>query len=153
MLRRPPRSTRTYRRFPYPTLFHSIAPIIARPRPGWRRPGRRAPAAFGQREQAREQHIFNPGVGAQRLAPELRLDAGDAAPFAAHRLVGDRLRDRADVANHRRIGGNIAGHEAAHLMRNDTARRPVIDAFVRPEERRVGNEWGSKCRCRWWQAI
>src|SRR3546814_14051056 len=119
MIRRPPRSTRTDTLFPYTTLFRSagghrrsvdplIAPIIARPRPVWRRPGRRAPAAFGQREQAREQHIFNPGVGAQRPAPELRLDAGDAAPFAAHRLVGARLPDRAGVANHRPLAGRSA---------------------------------------------
>src|SRR3546814_8980861 len=51
----------------------AIAPYIADARPIGGGPGRRRPGALGEREQTREEHIIDLRIGADRLAPPLRL--------------------------------------------------------------------------------
>src|SRR3546814_8361263 len=82
MIRRPPRSTRTDTRFPYPTLF--LSPL-ARRRPRWLRPGRDpvGPASPGQ--QHRVTSTSSPLSGERnrmivRLLPDPALDTVSPDP-------------------------------------------------------------------------
>src|SRR3546814_20314777 len=104
-------------------------------------PRRRGPGALGERDQTREEHIIDLPVGADRLAPQLRLKSRDAMPRLQDRLVLDRLPLGKNVADRRGVGGQVFGHEAIDLLRIDAARKSA--------ERRVGKECGMSCRSQW----
>src|SRR3546814_12177178 len=120
MIRRPPRSTRTDTLFPYTTLFRSHGGLR-------RRHGRH--------------------VGADRR--------GDQADAGGGKL--SRRRSQRRVGHHDVIAG-LAAHEEG-LRRGAGAIEQGIAVAAgglrdggafRSEERRVGKEWVSTCRSRWW---
>src|SRR3546814_14327140 len=141
MLRRPPRSTRTDTLFPYTTLFRSFR-LTQRDR---------LPVA-DEREGASLHLIarfLGPGLG-KADARDLRVAIGAAGNVAhihfvrMHILVAERLRDR--------LGGGDA--LVACLVREPRRRGDIADRpqplALRSEERRVGKEWVSNRRSRWW---
>src|SRR3546814_12584782 len=137
MIRRPPRSTRTDTRFPYPTLFRSPDAAL------------RFVAAELQHQAARAGEVRDaatarPGrEGLQRdAAQRWRSDPGRLPDAPVRRAVEGVRRDgrgrvvRADVPPAVRPGA------AAQVDR--TGRRRA-----RSEERRVGKECVSTCSSRW----
>src|SRR3546814_20540351 len=121
MIRRPPRSTRTYTLFPYPTLFRSES------RRG-RSPGlRRVHAQVGATAPTR-------GLAHMDIHGALcRVGPGFGREIAMH-----RARQHAETRTRERR--HRLAHEAARLM---------AEGGIRTEERRVGKEGVSTCRSRW----
>src|SRR3546814_13312740 len=80
-----------FRSFELRDIDPAVAPYIADARPIGGGPRRRSPGALGEREQTREEHIIDLRVGADRLAPQLRLQSRAAMPRLLARLVLDWL--------------------------------------------------------------
>src|SRR3546814_16340754 len=135
MIRRPPRSTRTYTLLPYTTLFRSLRSLCyigvgdhpVRPRQRY----------FTW--QYRDQLGRGPGnIGWQNAQAE----AGDGrAELGMQAAV---LQPRAEVrADFRQI---VEGACEDQVI--DIADERMVAEVGRPEERRVGKEWVSTCRTR-----
>src|SRR3546814_11105567 len=128
MIRRPPRSTRTYTLFPYTTLFRSVLRIVIEQR------AEHAPVdlCFGPLQVSRE-------IG------EILLQLGDI--FSAADRVAQRA---AELRLHlRELGPDVLA------VVDPPAQRRRVHAAVggrwrcRSDARLVGKEWGSACRSRW----
>src|SRR3546814_19132670 len=123
MLRRPPRSKRTYTLFPYTTLFRSFAGLKDRLTP--------LPAAR-----------FDSANGVRRLEELFEVKALDA--FGAF--------GRAELAAAGALVDYVALTQKGRMPRLLPPRRlapGAVRAIERSEERRVGKEWVSTCRDRW----
>src|SRR3546814_12672074 len=125
MIRRPPRSTRTYTLFPYTTLFRSGDQI-----------------GFGGAQIAlrqREPCLGLGDVGARQVA--------DLEPVARRLQIGAQDRDILLVQLDDRLVADDV-HIGADDLRED-ARLGRAKVGLRSEERRVGNGCVSTCGSRW----
>src|SRR3546814_17404216 len=117
MIRRPPRSTRTYTLFPYTTLFRSERPM-RRLRPGHRRPeGRQRLAGEGAEiggAAVRPAEGDAGDVGEPARRPEVHVGPAETAgaPMLHRRLHGSRIA----ILQHDRLRpvGGHADHPVAH---------------------------------------
>src|SRR3546814_13392227 len=123
MSRHPPRSTRTYTLFPYPTRFRSLVLNYTR---------RLCRPSFAALNPDRLQfYDFLAQIGNPDLLPEYtdRVEAGIT-------LAGGRSWDV--------YYATTSNTMAQYAETVDT----MIEYQIRSEERRVGKEWVSKCRSR-----
>src|SRR3546814_21047124 len=123
MIRRPPRSTRTYTLFPYTTLFRS----------GVRRNGR-SWGGDGQRSFRRAFAIWCDGE-----CPDPRRSDGGGLPRSC-RFGGLPRCTRMDADTYQRLATRFAG---------DVEYLESPGEETRSEERREGKECVSTCRSRW----
>src|SRR3546814_14041894 len=121
MIRRPPRSTRTDTLFPYTTLFRSPA--------GADRASRLRAGRFDPDGRARASH------DSLRAQPDLPEEAARAAARARRPAV-------------RELDARRLDHPEPLLSLLEAA-LPARGGAPSSEERRVGKEGVSKCRCRW----
>ncbi len=94
-------------------------------------PVRLAPGAFGQGEQAGEEHVIDLAVAADGFAPQLGLDSGDRPARLQRDGIRHRLGLGQDIGDQRGIGGQIARHEAEHLETIHPAWTPQVNGVVR----------------------
>src|SRR3546814_16228762 len=57
---------------------------------------------------------------------------------------------QADAKSISPIMGDYVGGDITSAPNRDFVRKFMRDVVARSEERRVGHEWGSTCRTRWW---
>src|SRR3546814_18823439 len=126
MIRRPPRSTRTYTLFPYTTLFRSVAGVVGRI------------FVVGVDDVADLGGQFQGARVAHRLLGELG-EAGIAVDEARCHAIG-----RGEL---RRVGGRRP------LLVGQRLPQAVHRALARPEERRVGKECVITCSTGWWPEL
>src|SRR3546814_8203625 len=153
MIRRPPRSTRTYTLFPYTTLFQSVVSAG-----GWRGLGRPVGGGRLRLGGAGEQLARIEGI-AHGLTDEDEEaqhhgngeEAGEAEPGRGDVLLAllQQLAERC------RAGRQAEAEEVEGGQRGDGAREGEgqesdggDNGLGRSEETRVGKEWGSKGRSR-----
>src|SRR3546814_17281977 len=120
MIRRPPRSTRTDTRFPYTTLFRSRSGHLEGDAGG-------GVDGHGMAEAKREVDL---GVA---------LRSGAVADADDLELLGELLVHAHDPVAHERADEAVPGPVLPLVVR--ALPKPLL---ARPEELRVGKEWGSK---------
>src|SRR3546814_12231824 len=134
MLRRPPRSTRTYTLFPYTTLFRSVEGSGRRAIGGDF--GRPLPIAVGIGVEI----VAGLHAGVHRGLADAKLSADGVGGVGLFGLVALRT---GDGPRDDRGGGQQYG-EDGFFHRND-----LVFKRTRSEERGVGKECVSTCRYRW----
>src|SRR3546814_19092996 len=128
MIRRPPRATRTDTLFPYTTLFRSAALAVL-------------PA---------------PPTLAQQPPPAVVVERIEVKPISAPEEFIARVEAIEAVDIRARVEGFLqtVAFEAGEAVEKGDLLFAIepdqYEAGVRSEERRVGKEWGSTCRSRWW---
>src|SRR3546814_14586767 len=123
MIRRPPRSTRTDTLFPYTTLFRSHGS------PGeWQ--------AFASYLNRPELQVYGP-----LLAPD-RPGYGGSEPHVVVASLEEQARRLAPLL----LGNGAPAIVVGHSLGGPNAAKL---GMVRSVERRVGDEWVSRCRARW----
>src|SRR3546814_14627878 len=138
MIRRPPRSTRTDKLFPYTTLFRSPLPFVER-----RRSGRVAGLALSQQGVDR----FG-AVGAAKLFADRAVAEQARYPRQRLQVIGAgclRCQQHEDQVN-RMI---VDGIEVDRRLQSGEEAIEAIQLRYRSEEGRVGKEGVSTCRSRW----
>src|SRR3546814_14463690 len=133
MIRRPPRSTRTDTLFPYTTLFRSIFASIDDPQ-------------------------LEARIGAdvlREVRDELELVQGASHPFDLAAYLAGRQTPVFFGSAVNNFGVQLlldffVRHAPSPRPRETTTRMVEPAEPKRSEERRVGKEWGSTGRSRWW---
>src|SRR3546814_16400297 len=124
MIRRPPRSTRTDTLFPYTTLFRSLARMTPY-------------GAIGLAQSRADGFLGAACVRLRKAADEM---VADAAKIERHI---EMTYDCSDEGCFNQRTGGWESHACAVAPKAPLAER-------RSAERRVGKEWVSTCRTRWW---
>src|SRR3546814_14725931 len=129
MIRRPPRSTRTYTLFPYTTLFRSINNTL-------------------QSLESTSKKVDNiVGTGAQRVQRIL-----DNVESITNNLRENNEQITGIMGNIEQVTDQVAaGKLQETLLQANQATTQLAATMKRSEARRVGKECVSKCRSRWSQ--